>query len=249
MRLSQKVAIVTGAGSGIGRGIAERFAKEGAKVCAADWNLETAAETVALIKQEKGSVFAHKVDVSNWDQVKEMIEQTLKHFGRIDILVNNAGVYLPHDAVSATEEEWTKTIGVDLKGVWYGSKAVLPHFLQKGRGRIINITSIAGLYGFANSALYCAAKGGVIALTRQMAVEYATGGTRINAIAPGFIRTKMTQPFVENKEFFEAFLKMIPAGRIGEPEDIANLALYLASDESDFMTGQVLIVDGGQTAQ
>lgn len=249
MRLSQKVAIVTGAGSGIGRGIAERFAKEGAKVCAADWNLETAAETVALIKQEKGSVFAHKVDVSNWDQVKEMIEQTLKHFGRIDILVNNAGVYLPHDAVSATEEEWTKTIGVDLKGVWYGSKAVLPHFLQKGRGRIINITSIAGLYGFANSALYCAAKGGVIALTRQMAVEYATGGIRINAIAPGFIRTKMTQPFVENKEFFEAFLKMIPAGRIGEPEDIANFALYLASDESDFMTGQVLIVDGGQTAQ
>lgn len=249
MRLSQKVAIVTGAGSGIGRGIAERFAQEGAKVCAADWNLETAAETVALIKQEKGSVFAHKVDVSNWDQVKEMIEQTLKHFGRIDILVNNAGVYLPHDAVSATEEEWTKTIGVDLKGVWYGCRAVLPHFLQKGRGRIINITSIAGLYGFANSALYCAAKGGVIALTRQMAVEYATGGTRINAIAPGFIRTKMTQPFVENKEFFEAFLKMIPAGRIGEPEDIANLALYLASDESDFMTGQVLIVDGGQTAQ
>lgn len=248
MRLAEKVAIVTGAGSGIGRGIAQRFAQEGGKVCAADWNFKTAQETVELIKQKNGKAFALEVDVSNWDQVAAMIEQTLKHFGQIDILVNNAGIYLPHDAVSATEEEWTKTIGIDLKGVWYGCRAVLPHFLERSRGRIINIASIAGLYGFANSALYCAAKGAVVALTRQMAVEYAAKGVRINAIAPGFIRTNMTKPFIENKEIFETFLKMIPVGRIGEPEDIASVALYLACDESDFITGQVLIVDGGQTA-
>ncbi|MFH1832938.1 MAG: glucose 1-dehydrogenase [Candidatus Levyibacteriota bacterium] len=249
MRLQNKVAIVTGGGSGIGRGIAILFAKEGAKVVVCGRRPEALEETVNLIKQNGGEAVLIVCDVSNAEQVNALVSQTVQQFGRLDILVNNAGVYIARDALSATEEEWNTTMSIDLKGVWLCSKAAIPQMINGGGGKIVNIASIAGLVGFAGSAFYCAAKGAVVNLTREMALDYALKHINVNAIAPGIIDTDMTKPFLQDEQAKKSFLDQTPVGRVGTPEDIAFAAVYLASNESDFVTGHTLVVDGGWTAK
>lgn len=248
-RLKNKVAIVTGAGSGIGRAIALDFSKEGAKVVIADYNEESAKETVEMIKQNNGEAIVSKTDVSQSDQVKNMIKSAVQTFGGLDILVNNAGIVTMSDVVSTSEEDWQKNIDVDLKGVFLGVKAAVPEMEKRGKGKIINMASIAGLVGFQGITAYCAAKGGVVSMTREMALDLAPKKINVNAIAPGVIKTNMTVDILEDPKQAETMLAQTPLGRFGEPEDIAHLAVYLASDESDFMTGQTIAIDGGWTVK
>lgn len=247
--LSGKVAIVTGAGSGIGQAIAKVFAQEKAKVLVADFNIDGGQDTVSQITAAGRDAVFCQTDVSQSDQVKKMVDTAIKNFGRVDILVNNAGVYLPNDILNLSEEEWQKTIDIDLKGVYLGAKFALPQMIKQGKGKIINIASIAGIVGFRGSAVYCAAKGGVVNLTREMALDYGSQKININAIAPGVIKTNMTKEILADKKMTAGLLASIPLGRFGEPEDIAYLALYLASDVSDYVTGQIFTIDGGYTVQ
>jgi len=245
MRLQNKIAIITGAGSGIGQGIALAFVKEGAKVAVADWSEENGKQTVEQVLKEGGEAIFIKTDVSKAKNVDEMAKNCLDKFGRIDILVNNAGIYRTYNLHEMSEENWDEVIDVNLKSVFLGSKRVIPEMLKQGKGKIINTTSIAGLVGFAQSGAYCASKGGIIALTREMALEYASKKINVNCIAPGIIKTAMTKDMLVDpgtKEFLES---NTPYPRLGEPEDIAQAAVYLASDESDFVNGEVLVVDGG----
>lgn len=249
MRLQEKVAIITGGGTGIGRGIALGFSKEGAKVVVCGRRIEPLEEIIAQIKQSGGQGLAIQADVSSFEQVSTMVKKTIETFSGVDVLVNNAGVYLPGDAASLAEEEWNKLMNIDLKGVWLCSKAVLPKMLEKEKGKIINISSIAGFIAFEQSLAYCTAKGGIINLTRQMALDYASRGINVNAIAPGVIESEMTKPYLSDEKEKESLLAKTPIGRIGKPEDIAYAAVYLASSESNFVTGQILVVDGGWTIQ
>jgi len=249
MRLKNKVAIITGGGTGIGRGIAIMFAKEGAYVVVCGRRKEPLTEVVKTIEEAGGEATYCIVDVSSATQIQEMVNITLAKWGQIDILVNNAGVYIAHDIASTNEEEWDTVMNVDAKGVFLMSKAILPHMLKQENGKIVNIASIAGLFGFEQSAAYCAAKGAVVNLTKEMALDYAPKGISVNAIAPGIIESDMTKPFLSDEQAKKTFLDKIPVGRIGTPEDIAHAAVYLASNESDYVVGQTLVVDGGWTVR
>lgn len=249
MRLQNKIAIITGAGSGIGQSIALAFVKEGAKVVIADWSEENGKQTAEQIRKEGGEAIFIKTDVSKAKDVDEMAKICLDKFGRIDILVNNAGIYRAYNLHEMSEENWNEVIDVNLKSVFLGSKRVIPEMLKQSKGKIVNVASIAGLVGFAQSGAYCASKGGMIALTREMVLEYAPQKININCIAPGVIKTAMTKDMLADpttKQFLES---STPYPRLGEPEDIAQAAVYLASDESDFVNGEVLVVDGGWVAK
>lgn len=245
MRLQNKTAIITGAGSGIGRGIALAFVKEGAKVVVADWSEEGGKETVAQINKKSGDAIFVKTDVSKANDIAQLVKTCLDKFGQVDILVNNAGIYKACNLHEMSEEDWDKTINVNLKSVFLVSKEVIPEMLKQGKGKIVNIASIAGLVGFAQSGAYCASKGGIIALTREMALEYAPKKINVNCICPGVIKTAMTKDMIADpisRQFLES---STPYPRLGEPEDIALAVMYLASDESDFVSGEILVVDGG----
>lgn len=247
MRLKNKVALITGGGSGIGAAIAKAFAREGAQVVICGRREQQLKQVANEIDSSGGEALYCVTDVSSAQQIQAMHETIKLKFGSVDILVNNAGVYLPDDVTSTSEDEWDTVMNVDAKGVYLVSKSVLPDMIQKGKGKIINIASIAGLFGFEKSAAYCAAKGAVVNLTREMALDYAPKGICVNAIAPGVIDTDMTKGFLSNEQAKQAFLAKTPLGRVGTPDDIANGAVYLASYESDFVAGHTLVIDGGWT--
>ncbi|MCX9081187.1 MAG: 3-oxoacyl-ACP reductase FabG [Candidatus Methanoperedens sp.] len=242
MRLENKVAIITGAGSGIGKETALLFAKEGAKVVVADMN-ETAGEETAAQIRENGEGFFIKLDVSNREQAKQVAKITLEKYGRIDILINNAGIVQDAFLSKMTEEQWDKVIDVNLKGVFNCSQAVVEVMMNQGKGVIINTSSIVGLNGNVGQVNYAATKAGLIGMTKTLAKELGKKGIRVNAVAPGFIATPMTSNVPE--KILEMMKEKTPLRRLGEPKDIANAYLYLASDDANFVNGAVLSVDGG----
>ena len=242
MRLENKVAIITGAGSGIGKETALLFAKEGAKVVVADMNESAGEETVAQIKKNGDGVFV-KLDVSNREQAKQVVKITLEKYGRIDILINNAGIVQDAFLSKMTEEQWDKVIDVNLKGVFNCTQAVVEVMMNQGNGVIINTSSIVGLNGNVGQVNYAATKAGLIGMTKTLAKELGKKGIRVNAVAPGFIATPMTSNVPE--KILEMMKEKTPLRRLGEAKDIANAYLYLASDDANFVNGAVLCVDGG----
>jgi 3-oxoacyl-[acyl-carrier protein] reductase len=244
MKLDGKSAIVTGASRGIGREIALELARQGANVAVNYSGSEAKAnETVEEIKALGRDAFAVKADVSDSEAVTAMMKETLEKFGSIDILVNNAGITRDNLLMRMKEEEWDEVISINLKGVFLCTKAATRQMMKQRSGRIINVSSIVGVSGNPGQANYVAAKAGVIGLTKTSAKELASRGITVNAIAPGFISTDMTDKL--NEEVKEQMLSGIPLGRLGEPSDIAKVALFLASEDSRYMTGQTLHVDGG----
>jgi len=248
MRLAGKVALVTGSGSGIGRAIAERFAREGARVIVNDLHRDRAEETVQRIAAAGGEALAIQADVTQSAAVQAMVEQGMAAFGRIDILVNNAGASQGDDILTFDEATWDWNLAVVLKSVYLCSRAVLPQMIERRSGAIVNISSVNGIVGLGEEA-YSAAKAGMNVLTKNMAVKYGRFGIRVNAICPGTVRTPIWGPRLEkDPHIFEKLAKWYPLGRVGEPEDIANAALFLASDEAAWITGALLVVDGGLLA-
>ncbi len=244
MRLQDKVAIVTGAGQGIGAETAKTFAREGAKVVVADMNEETAKSVADEINGSGGSAMACQVNVAQSDSVAAMVAATKEWGGgRIDALVNNAGITKDGRLQKMTEDQWDAVINVNLKGVWLCGQAVASTMVEQGSGSIINASSIVGLYGNFGQSNYAATKGGVIAMTYTWSVELGPKGVRVNAIAPGFTRTPMIETVPE--KVLDDIKGKTPLRRLGEPTDIANAYLFLASDESSFITGQVIAVNGG----
>ncbi len=242
MRLENKVAIITGAGSGIGKETALLFAREGAKVVVADVNEKGGNETVTEIKKNGEGIFA-KLDVSNREQSKQMVKTTLEKYGKIDVLINNAGIVQDAFLSKMTEEQWDKVINVNLKGVFNCTQAVVEVMMNQGNGVIINTSSIVGLNGNVGQVNYAATKAGLIGMTKTLAKELGKKGIRVNAVAPGFIATPMTSNVPE--KILEMMKEKTPLRRLGEPKDVAYAYLYLASDEANFVNGAVLCVDGG----
>jgi meso-butanediol dehydrogenase/(S,S)-butanediol dehydrogenase/diacetyl reductase len=244
MRLADKTAIVTGGGSGIGHAIATRFAAEGATVVVADVVAERAEAVAAELE---GSLAVH-ADITSTDDVERLVREVTEAQGRIDVLVNNAGFGGADGVLEIDEEAWDFEVDVNLKGAFLCSKAVLPGMIERGGGVIVNIASVNGMAFFANEA-YSAAKAGMINLTRSMAVRYGHHGIRVNAIAPGTIRTPLWQERVDKEPaIFERLVRWYPLGRVGEPDDVARAAVFLASDDANWITGEVLRVDGGLLA-
>jgi 3-oxoacyl-[acyl-carrier protein] reductase len=243
MDLSTNVAIVTGSGRGIGREIALVLARHGASVVISDINVAAAEKAAAEIKNDGGSSIAIAADVTEQEQVASLANQTMSSFGRIDILVNNAGITRDTLLMRMSAADWDLVLATNLKGAFLCTQAVVRHMLKQRRGRIINIASVVGLIGNAGQANYAAAKAGLIGLTKATAREVAARGVTANAIAPGFIDTDMTRDLGESAK--TEFLRQIPLGHAGSPEDVANAVLFLASEEARYITGHVLNVDGG----
>jgi NAD(P)-dependent dehydrogenase (short-subunit alcohol dehydrogenase family) len=248
LRFADRTAIVTGGGSGIGRVIAQRFAAEGAAVVVADWNGDAAPTVVGEIEAAGGRALASHTDVSRGAEVDAMRAATEAAFGPVDVLVNNAAIEGGDDVLQIDEETWDRDLAVVLKSAFLCSKAVLPAMIERGSGVIVNIASVNALAYYANES-YSAAKAGMVNLTQAIAVRYGHRGVRCVAIAPGTIRTPIWQERADKApEIFERLKRWYPLGRVGEPEDIASAALFLASDEASWITGTVLRVDGGLVA-
>jgi len=251
MRLKDKVALVTGAGNGIGRETALLFAQEGAAVVAVDLDEAAAAEVAATIVGRSGRAIAVAADVSSAAACERMVAVAEGEFGRLDVLFNNAGIMMSADgdAVSTEEETWDKTMAVNAKGVFLGCKYGIPAMLRSGGGSIINTASFVALVGAATPQLaYTASKGAVLALTRELAVVHARQGIRVNALCPGPLRTELLMSFLDTEEKRRRRLVHVPMGRFGEAREMAEAALYLASEESSYVTGTEFLVDGGLTA-
>ncbi|AKL73608.1 dehydrogenase of unknown specificity, short-chain alcohol dehydrogenase like [Actinobacteria bacterium IMCC26256] len=250
-RLENKVALITGAGNGMGRAAAILFASEGAKVVAADWDHASAIETVSVIESSGGEGLAVKVDVSNATQVEAMISATDDEFGALHVMYNNAGIFPSDDGgpTDTPEPTWDRVMEVNLKGVWLGCKYGIPLMLRSGGGSIVNVASFVALMGAATSQIaYTASKGGVLSMTREIAVEYARQGIRANSLCPGPIDTPLLAELLSDPERKARRMVHVPMGRLGLAEELAKAALFLACDDSSFMTGAQLVVDGGITA-
>jgi NAD(P)-dependent dehydrogenase (short-subunit alcohol dehydrogenase family) len=248
--LQKKIAIVTGASSGIGRAIALLLAREGAKVVVSDLNAQHNEETAALIQAQGGEAWPIPCDVSNPEDCKRLVHETQKHFGHLDIACNCAGVLGPA-ALTADYplEDWDRVIKVDLSGVFYGMQAQINAMQQRGCGSIINIASILGTVGGPRSPAYAAAKHGVIGLTQTAAWEYGAKGLRINAVGPGYIHTPMVKGLEDRPDTLNALMAAHALGRLGKPEEVAEVVAWLASDRASFVTGAFYAVDGGYLAR
>lgn len=250
MRLENRVALITGAGSGIGRATALRLAQEGAKIVVVDWNSTTAGETVQLIENLGGtSLFIH-ADVSKVADTERIVTETVTHFGELNILVNDAAVMVEKTAVDTTEEDWDRIVGVNLKGTFFCAKYAILQFRRQGKGGVIvNMASVNSFFAEGGIAAYCATKGGIAQLTRALATDHSGEGIRVNAICPGWIETPLNAKFFAlGPHIREQAGRLHSLGRIGQPEEVANAVLYLASDEASFVTGSLLTVDGGFSA-
>lgn len=243
MRLTEKVAIVTGGGSGIGRQTVLTFAKEGAKVMIADIDYVAGEETLAMVEAIGGDAMFQQVEISKKQSVEDMVNTTVNVFGKVDILINNAGVTKDKMLGALTPKDWYSVIDVNLTGVMFCAQAVLPHMIEQGGGKIINTSSIAGVYGNIGQTNYAASKAGIIGLTKAWAKELGRKGINVNAVAPGIIETRMISTLPQ--EVAEKMTQLIPLNRLGKPEDVAHAYLFLASDEANFINGTVLHVDGG----
>jgi meso-butanediol dehydrogenase / (S,S)-butanediol dehydrogenase / diacetyl reductase len=246
MRLTGKVAIITGGGSGIGKAIAMAFVREGAKVVIAGRDgkkLEHAAAEIG------GECLAISADVSLASDVQNLVSAAIERFQHINILINNAAVLLPGTAESLSEEDFDQTFNINVRGLWLLSRAVLPHMRAAGGGSIINIASVLSLVGARNRVAYSASKGAVMAMTKAMALDHAAENIRVNCIAPGIVATEMVEKFNTDQAARRQREAMHPMGRFGQPEDVASAAVFLASDESRWTTGSVMTIDGGYCAQ
>ena len=247
-KLEGRVALITGAGSGIGEAMARVFAMEGARVAVADLDQSAASRVAAQIDG-----LALAVDVARMDDVRSMAERTLERYGRIDVLCNNAGIGVAAVCHETSEADWDRVIAVDLKGVFLGCKVVIPHMLELGGGVICNTSSAAGQVGVLNRAAYCAAKAGVLGLTKSIAIDYAGKAIRCNALVPATVESPWIDKIIAQQPDPEAQRALMkarqPIGRMGTPEEIARAALYLCSDDSAFVTGTGLVIDGGFTAR
>lgn len=243
MRLEGKVAIITGSARGIGKATAVKFVKEGAKVVICDVNLEQVNETVEELKKMGGEAIGLKVDVTDRESVNKLIKDTVAAFGKLDVMVNNAGITADNTLLKMSEAEWDRVINVNLKGVFNCGQAAATYMAENGGGVILNASSVVGIYGNFGQTNYAATKWGVIGMTKTWAKELGKKGIRVNAVAPGFIMTPMTEKMPE--KVLEMMKEKSPLKSLGYPEDIANAYCYLASDEARFVTGTVLSVDGG----
>ncbi len=250
-KLENKVALVTGGASGIGRSTALVFAREGSIVVISDLDVQGGEESVGLIEEMGGHAVFVKADVSNASEVEALVGKTVETYGRLDCAFNNAGIVGATEILVADypEESWDEVININLKGVWLCLKYEIRQMLLQSKGAIVNTASVYGLVGGVNSG-YVASKHGVVGLTKAAALNYADKGIRINAVCPGFIRTPMVEQFIQDKpETEEQFNSLHPIGRIGQPEEIAEAVVWLCSDATSFITGQTLTVDGGFVAQ
>lgn len=248
-RVDGKTAIVTGASAGIGRACAIALAREGARVAVADVDDSGGAETVAAISDAGGQGYYRRTDVGVTGDVRDLISDVVTRWGRLDILVNNAGIAVGGSVTEISEADWDRVMNVNLTGVWRGMHLAIPEMLKTGGGSVISTSSVQSAVGFRGWAGYAAAKGGINSLTRQAAVEYASRGVRVNAILPGTILTPMNERIVaespDGARIEAEWLSAHPIGRLGRPEEVAALVVFLASDESSFITGELIRVDGG----